>query len=205
MLKYIENESQLISIHAARVGCDCVDQYICSSLTVFQSTQPKRAATSSYPKSLGFVIFQSTQPKRAATRKRFANCAYRRHFNPRSPRGLRPSAGNGAFASLSDFNPRSPRGLRRILRRKQQNGKSISIHAAQEGCDYAAAALDRDFQFQSTQPKRAATRALLAAICSFRYFNPRSPRGLRLNLFGDNQFTNLFQSTQPKRAATTTS
>ena len=57
----------------------------------------------------------------------------------------------------------------------------ISIHAAQEGCDC---------RLQRNNP-----------LC--RYFNPRSPRGLRRNAKRTVFCSNLrFQSTQPKRAAT---
>ena len=55
----------------------------------FQSTQPEWAATSSYPKSLGFVIFQSTQPEWAATKLFVSLCLLNFDFNPRSPSGLR--------------------------------------------------------------------------------------------------------------------
>ena len=62
----------------------------------------------------------------------------RRNFNPRSPRGLRLTGSEDNTAS-NDFNPRSPRGLRQVW-----------------------AALDeRLIEFQSTQPKRAATARAL--------------------------------------------
>ena len=59
-------------------------------------------------------------------------------------------------------------------------GVIISIHAAQEGCDFEA---PKDGQipllFQSTQPKRAATVADVLKYQNGSHFNPRSPRGLR--------------------------
>ena len=66
---------------------------------------------------------------------------------------------------------------------RNEETQSISIHAAQEGCDDLAdafAAMDK--QFQSTQPKRAATSATLGTVLTQK----------------------RFQSTQPKRAATNT-
>ena len=79
-------------------------------------------------------------------------------------------------------------------------------------------------KFQSTQPKRAATKCPLHTsvthndfnprsprglrpgnfrpVCICLDFNPRSPRGLRLLLHYISKFTLRFQSTQPKRAAT---
>ena len=81
---------------------------------------------------------------------------------------------------LYNFNPRSPRGLRQDKIKNGTSRKGISIHAAQEGCD------------RLFQPLRT----------HLNNFNPRSPRGLRqfglLNLLNQKEF----QSTQPKRAAT---
>ena len=57
----------------------------------------------------------------------------------------------------------------------------ISIHAAQEGCDFGPnTQRSAIYQFQSTQPKRAATLASCRIKGATAYFNPRSPRGLRL-------------------------
>ena len=152
-------------------------------------------------------------------------------------------------AVLRNFNPRSPRGLRRLSKNRLERLLPISIHAAQEGCDkqirnytdtadisiHAAqegcdgnprfGAMVRTI-FQSTQPKRAATRAVPPVLRPSADFNPRSPRGLRHTTFSHKRirsnfnprsprglrqilrnskrtFRFRFQSTQPKRAATT--
>ena len=56
----------------------------------------------------------------------------------------------------------------------------ISIHAAQEGCDRKESkSLLISMPFQSTQPKRAATKNEALSCILASYFNPRSPRGLR--------------------------
>ena len=128
----------------------------------------------------GEDIFQSTQPKRAATaRSAVCKCTVL-DFNPRSPRGLRQKAMNkivyqfdisihaaqeGCDTSVSYFrrrrryfNPRSPRGLRHLTNWFVVFFADISIHAAQEGCDNnALVTYAFKSQFQSTQPKRAAT------------------------------------------------
>ena len=61
-----------------------------------------------------------------------------------------------------------------------ENELVISIHAAQEGCDQPE---DNppgvEGEFQSTQPKRAATSCRGFYTSNYKYFNPRSPRGLR--------------------------
>ena len=82
-------------------------------------------------------------------------------------------------------------------------GVIISIHAAQEGCDYNFfPKRTRLIWFQSTQPKRAATAGKMSENLPAIYFNPRSPRGLRLWWQTHIHHKILFQSTQPKRAAT---
>ncbi|EKX89337.1 hypothetical protein HMPREF9999_01558, partial [Alloprevotella sp. oral taxon 473 str. F0040] len=55
------------SIHAAQAGCDKVLEIRFLLGSVFQFTQPKRAATLGCEKSLYDRQFQFTQPKRAAT------------------------------------------------------------------------------------------------------------------------------------------
>ena len=56
-----------ISIHAARVGCDVHRFPVCQLHTKFQSTQPEWAATVHCTTCAAVLTFQSTQPERAAT------------------------------------------------------------------------------------------------------------------------------------------
>ena len=59
---------------------------------------------------------------------------------------------------------------------------SISIHAPREGCDASlAGAAISDCKFQSTHPARGATAWFSGCFCLPSYFNPRTPRGVRLN------------------------
>ena len=101
-------------------------------------------------------------------------------FNPRSPRGLRPCATRYFTSSLS-FQSTQPK--RAATCACQQCGRRsiISIHAAQEGCDFIKQHFIKRLQiFQSTQPKRAATLERIKQPFFYTcYFNPRSPRGLR--------------------------
>ena len=147
----------------------------------FQSTQPEWAATEALGLEKPFhLIFQSTQPEWAATGHRLTprpclpisihaarmgcdqnapsfSFGYIRHFNPRSPNGLRlyakrsaprfpsyfnPRSPNGLRQSSKSFgkraiyfNPRSPNGLRQWLKMLKGIDVSISIHAARMGCD----------------------------------------------------------------------
>ena len=123
----------------------------------FQSTQPKRAATSKadiaalqlsisihaaqegcdhrcYHDMYAEKQFQSTQPKRAAT--------------------------EGEITLYGDVVFQSTQPKRAATDGVEVNGDGqiISIHAAQEGCDWSSRNRSTDSRlFQSTQPKRAAT------------------------------------------------
>ena len=147
-------------------------------------------------------------------------------FNPRSPRGLRPIIRTGFHPNYKisihaaqegcdpvmfgkpgwrtdDFNPRSPRGLRQYSSAFHKHLNSISIHAAQEGCD------NDEHMYWSTQSgisihaaQEGCDRSAWAVSIIKCYFNPRSPRGLRLQASIRTYYAKIFQSTQPKRAAT---
>ena len=105
-----------ISIHAPRAGCDHAAHYdpnvhianfnprtpcgvrptvavkACPSDT-FQSTHPVRGATPHRAcQFLAVVQFQSTHPVRGATETPSAGRRGPRHFNPRTPCGVRPSS-----------------------------------------------------------------------------------------------------------------
>ena len=125
---------------------------------IFQSTQPKRAATFQlWLEKTGEVIsihaaqegcdiklrcpiriptlFQSTQPKRAATSCILRPSVLDINFNPRSPRGLRPVR-NAPEVAQEIFQSTQPKRAATLLR--------LSLN-------------DTLRLFQSTQPKRAAT------------------------------------------------
>ena len=170
--------SRCVSIHAAQAGCDLASVRSILYCSLFQFTQPKRAAT-----VLLLVLLVVLSG-----------------FNSRSPSGLRQyfaaycathtvsihAAQTGcdshfvrAASAQNGFNSRSPSGLR------QEIGVSlipqyVSIHAAQASCDL-----------------------VLPRVPWFRWcFNSRSPSGLRPS---SRRVTNPqwpFQFTQPKRAAT---
>ena len=123
------------------------------------------------------------------------------YFNPRTPHGVRlPSAGPGCLRR--DFNPRTPHGVRPHQRRGHPRGRVISTHAPLTGCDsmnFVIAFFLLIFQpthpsrgatgnkvirimqsvFQPTHPSRGATRTSSCALFRIRYFNPRTPHGVR--------------------------
>ena len=125
---------------------------------IFQSTQPKRAATAVTEIKItayGISIHAAQEGCDFDRIKRRRN--HLCDFNPRSPRGLRPCASSRLFRSLQISIHAAQEGCD-VQHQDLFAAKEISIHAAQEGCDKEAS-------------------------CSIRiahsHFNPRSPRGLR--------------------------
>ena len=167
-----------VSIHAAQAGCDLKD--FCHGWTIVVSIHAAQA---------GCDLWHHLLPM----------CNKR--FNSRSPSGLRQSLG-ALRQFLLGFNSRSPSGLRRAdghrhlhphqfqftqpkraatgRRSPSPPPSSVSIHAAQAGCDYLVGCI---------------------LSCPIR-FNSRSPSGLRLCHWSPGKTSSQFQFTQPKRAAT---
>ena len=105
----------IISIHAPLTGCDQLQQAGAHSKRYFnprtphgvrrvgvaavkvelefQSTHPSRGATVSVPAFFVRFLFQSTHPSRGATFRERPVADEFRHFNPRTPHGVRPAAG----------------------------------------------------------------------------------------------------------------
>ena len=198
------------------------------------------------PNSLSYLI-SIHAAQEGCDQKRQRRYAGNDYFNPRSPRGLRRwLTAENVFARIisihaaqegCDFDA-APFNIDYI----------ISIHAAQEGCDgkcLKTCPLLKDFnprsprglrltakrrhiklrRFQSTQPKRAATIAIMAYMrhchisihaaqegCDQQHYNELIA-SIRISIHAaqegcDNDAKalitpeNIFQSTQPKRAAT---
>ena len=169
--------------------------------------------------------FQSTHPVRGATTYLFWQKKKIIYISIHAPRAgcdkhACPVAGIGGY-----FNPRTPCGVRLVAASCLAEQSTISIHAPRAGCDdrgtNRAKAL---YQFQSTHPVRGATfhkgffafKVLISihaprAGCDFwryhrqaihKYFNPRTPCGVRLGRQGAAGGDRAFQSTHPVRGAT---
>ena len=171
-----------ISIHAPREGCDQRGVDRRSTVIQFQSTHPARGATD-HKRPSGFLYVISIHAPRegcdqSAMRSTVRDMA---HFNPRTPRGVRPVVAPIKWYGCRNFNPRTPRGVRLRSRFALPRYAQISIHAPREGCD----------------PGRQSARPELP------YFNPRTPRGVRRPAPG-RPYSRLrrFQSTHPARGAT---
>ena len=102
------------------------------------------------------------------------------HFNPRTPRGVRPVPSPTGWASLKFQSTHPARGATLPLFPRDRIARAISIHAPREGCD----------------------RPCCTSETGRRYFNPRTPRGVRRRYFPSPSAAGRFQSTHPARGAT---
>ena len=146
------------------------------------------------------------------------------YFNPRPPRGERHLR-QRLSKILRNFNPRPPRGERRPLYIQFAGVITISIHALREESDIPVEVGNGETkEFQSTPSARRATllttvfkRGFVISIHALREesdkfffikmyahsdFNPRPPRGERLNNGLCDGFYAIFQSTPSARRAT---
>ncbi len=170
----------------------------------FQSTHPLRGATG---KRLFDVSAHLDFNPRTPCGVRPLRWRYRRsapYFNPRTPCGVRPWA-LPTLPPSARFQSTHPLRGATVTVAASKYATSISIHAPLAGCDGAADGIfGAATEFQSTHPLRGATRphnqmiwvqgisihAPLAGcdpstpsyICHLlRYFNPRTPCGVRLH------------------------
>ena len=101
--------------------------------------------------------FQSTHPMRGATVAIEDLCVMIFNFNPRTLHGIRLNA-SGVKYSIDTFQSTHPSWGATFKTFVAVINRLISIHAPLVGCDRAAVAVGR----------------------AVRYFNPRTPRGVRL-------------------------
>ena len=192
-----------ISIHAPLAGCDRLFSLFCLPVLIFQSTHPSRGATSG-PLDFWASISISIHAPLAGCDGIHRRCSDdNKHFNPRTPRGVRHAGAVGLIPPLEFqsthpsrgathhskhpqssnryFNPRTPRGVRLCELPGARLQGEISIHAPLAGCDDSVTSnMSDEMIFQSTHPSRGATRFT---------------RKFALYL-------NIFQSTHPSRGAT---
>ena len=90
---------------------------------------------------------------------------------------------NNKYISTNNFNPRTPRGVRLVQNFEKFASYFISIHAPREGCDVCVTLCKYvQARFQSTHPARGATLSSIKTNPLRWDFNPRTPRGVRLQL-----------------------
>ena len=168
-----------ISIHAPREGSDSYHGDGVRVKGPFQSTLPARGATvrDTSPTSLAIISIHAPRegsdvpalgllssfcisihaPREGSDHMHNLDFLHTANFNPRSPRGERPSAPPTPRAP-EDFNPRSPRGERRSRDSAPSRGLRISIPRSPRG-ERQRHARNQDARgpFQSTLPARGAT------------------------------------------------
>ena len=147
-----------ISIHAPREGGDASSKGCHQQGPNFNPRPPRGGRPDTSSRCVGSNRFQSTPPARGAT---LAICDYALNetISIHAPR----EGGDDDEGNLHDETYR------------------ISIHAPREGGDYLKQKYGiRKVQFQSTPPARGATQGRSNSLTNHKYFNPRPPRGGRL-------------------------
>ena len=148
-----------VSIHAPRAGRDPAGPFVDRAEDEFQSTRPARDATCRLmlptlsPHCFNPRAPRGTRPS-GPTLMTTALC-----FNPRAPRGTRRGGGwyYSAAARVSIHAPRAGRDCRQIAR--TESTKVVSIHAPRAGRDQRQGTAFREpVKFQSTRPARDATQ-----------------------------------------------
>ena len=146
-----------------------------------------------------------------------------KHFNPRTPCGVRQSVGK-SNACYGHFNPRTPCGVRRPPRRSRTSfarfqsthplrGATraiqrcptltpISIHAPLAGCDDVGRNDESQHPISIHAPLAGCDSSKARSASSKLNFNPRTPCGVRLQKRSSPRQPARFQSTHPLRGAT---
>ena len=193
------------------------------TVAIFQSTHPLRGATKAEAHTLTIPVISIHAPLAGCDDFEQASLADAGNFNPRTPCGVRPDRVKAA-TPIKQFQSTHP--LRGATCKELDDiaDKRISIHAPLAGCDRLCPVDTGNLRFQSTHPLRGATRlttdtpknnlisihAPLAGCdsrCSSseipnRYFNPRTPCGVRRAAVQGGRYGVEFQSTHPLRGAT---
>jgi len=144
---------------------------------LFQSTRPARGAT---PESMCWRRCKNVSihaPRAGRDVARTPGARRHRSFNPRAPRGARPSNPHQTSAGRSFQSTRPARGATRSFVPKVP-ATAVSIHAPRAGRD-AKIVLMVGFphQFQSTRPARGATPDLTTGNKGVTFQSTRPARG----------------------------
>ena len=189
----------------------------------FQSTHPARGATQTGSQTGGLKHISIHAPREGCDCVPGPQPGAPTHFNPRTPRGVRPVGSSRALVvlTISIHAPREgcdPHGV------YQQRQRYISIHAPREGCDSSETHALTAFLISIHAPREGcddtqSNKEMHQSIsihapregCDDAYiqvgnvvynFNPRTPRGVRQGSLTSAWATTPFQSTHPARGAT---
>ena len=149
-----------ISIHAPLAGRDSLVLITIGPFLHFNPRAPRGARLSKPKFSVIGLLFQSTRPSRGATViLRIPPRGFSIFQSTRPSRGATTMISSLTLKILN-FNPRAPRGARPTGRGRTRWATTISIHAPLAGRDYLLGRTDdpQSHRFQSTRPSRGATR-----------------------------------------------
>ena len=169
---------------------------------LFQSTHPLRGATTDFTGDYDNSGISIHAPLAGCDHSSGSLRRRVRHFNPRTPCGVRPSA-RCPYSGEVVFQSTHP--LRGATDKFGHTGKTaeISIHAPLAGCDAAyCVAYSFNTSFQSTHPLRGATLhgARLSVCVSISIHAPLA--GCDMHAPPRSRRARGFQSTHPLRGAT---
>ena len=120
-------------------------------------------------------------PREGCDRKAFKSISKAKHFNPRTPRGVRQGPSGRCSRDSDNFNPRTPRGVRPRPPPSLCHSQSISIHAPREGCDCEWVTRNgKIYQISIHAPREGCDNSGDGGLFQLTNFNPRTPRGVRL-------------------------
>ena len=145
----------MISIHAARMGCDVIADDLTESQINFNPRSPNGLRQNLKTVYHRHIYFNPRSPNGLRLEMR-ADEMTRKYFNPRSPNGLRQKT-LPVFIHWCKFQSTQPEWAATSNILSMREIIVISIHAARMGCD----------PFVLKVPPQPL------------YFNPRSPNGLR--------------------------
>ena len=161
-----------VSIHAPPEGRDTIQTLYARHIARFNPRAPGGARHYTVHMIVGVDEFQSTRPRRGATSDLPSFQAYLDVSIHAPPEGRDETA---TYKDPDGFQSTAPGGARQLTDMKRPGKDEVSIHAPPEGRDE-----DLVFEylsFQSTRPRRGATRCLMPLppmVC----FNPRPNAGL---------------------------
>ena len=175
----------------------------CPPYVSFQSTHPLRGATLP-ARAVILALSISIHAPLAGCDGDCTGCINNvLHFNPRTPCGVRPR-GRLCRIPRADFNPRTPCGVRLNVCLLCAAAYLFQSTHPLRGATLPLCLDELQVikEFQSTHPLRGATTMCCARTAGAKYFNPRTPCGVRPCTSLRNVSCIIFQSTHPLRGAT---
>ena len=170
-----------ISIHAPRVGCDLLHQVPGGLGLNFNPRTPCGVRRGFRFLSICMTLFQSTHPVWGATSASRWSARARRSFQSTHPVWGATLCSRGSRWRKFDFNPRTPCGVRLHCGMLYTTlGLFQSTHPVWGATCQCLSNAHAPPGFQSTHPVWGATSPFYRTYVLIRYFNPRTPCGVRL-------------------------